>query len=434
MDDSKTPLLFLSHRLPYPLNNSDKIRSWHLLKHLAKTHRIFLGAFVDDEQDWQYVDHVRDICEGSYFVRLNQTKARVKSVRALLSKEPLTLPYYACPDLKNWVEHVVKRNDIKKSMVYSSVMAQYVMDDHLPLEQLIIDFVDVDSHKLKQSASRKVWPVSSVFQREAEKLLAYDKRVAEKFDRNYFVSEPEAELFKGLAPEMSDKIDCYCNGIDGGYFCPEESFENPYPESKNILPIVFTGAMDDQRNIEAVKFFAKKVLPNVRKQHPTAQFVIVGCRPSDDVKELERSPGVTVTGSVKDVRPYIKHSALAVAPMRTAHGVQNKVLEAMAMQKPVVVSPQGLEGIEAIEGKEVLVAKGSEQFAQKIISVLDCIKGAQGVYCIEDAVLSGVAARQRILSDFNWDRNLEQIDTWLLANAEQKSGLRLVGKSIQESA
>ena len=435
MSDIKTPLLFLSHRIPYPPNKGDKIRSWHLLKHLAKTHRIFLGTFVDDEQDWKYVDHVRDVCEASYFVRLNPAKARMKSVSALLSGQPLTLPYYTCKDLSNWVDHVVKHHSIKKAVVYSSAMAQYVMDDHLPLEQRVIDFVDVDSDKWKQYAENKVWPISSVYQREAAKLLAYDKQVAEKFDRNFFVSAPEAELFKELAPEVSQKIDSYNNGVDSGYFCPEESLKNPYPETNSILPIVFTGAMDYWPNVDAVKYFAKQVLPKVRQKHPSAQFVIVGSNPSDEVKDLEKLSGVTVTGRVEDVRPYIKHAAVAVAPMRIARGVQNKVLEAMAMQKPVVVSPQGLEGIEAVEGKEILIAKDSDQYVQKIVSVLDCVKGAEGVHCIEDMVLSGVAARERILADFNWDRNLEQVDAWLLANAQQKPGeLRLVDKPMQVRA
>lgn len=435
MSTAKTPLLFLSHRIPFPPNKGDKIRSWHLLKHLAKNHRVYLGTFVDDEQDWQYVDHVRDVCEGSYFVRLNPLSARCKSLSALLCGDPLTVPYYTSQDLANWVDYIVRKEGIKKAVVYSSAMAQYVMDEHLPLEQRIIDFVDVDSDKWKQYAENKVWPISAIYQREAKKLLDYDRLVADKFDCNFFVSAPEAQLFKTLAPEVSEKIGSYNNGVDSGYFSPEESMANPYESTPAVLPIVFTGAMDYWPNVDAVTHFARSIFPQVRQQHPNARFVIVGSNPTDEVKALARQAGVMVTGRVEDVRPYIKYAALAVAPMRIARGVQNKVLEAMAMQKPVVVSPQGLEGIQAVEGKEVLVAQDVDQFVQKINSVLDCLSGVGEVPHLQEMILSGKAARQRILADFNWDHSLERVDAWLALNADQKgAGLRLIQDSLQESA
>ena len=215
-------------------------------------------------------------------------------------------------------------------MVYSSAVAQYVLREDLPLEQRIIDFVDVDSDKWKQFASNKIWPLSAIYKREADKLLEYEQQTAEKFDYNLFVSDSEAELFRQLAPSVAEKVTSYNNGVDSRYFSPTEELENPYRSA--VLPIVFTGAMDYWPNVDAVKYFARSVLPQVKLRHPEAEFYIVGNKPSAEVKELEQIPGVVVTGWVEDIRPYIKHASVAVAPMRIARGVQNKVLEAMAMR------------------------------------------------------------------------------------------------------
>ena len=435
MTDIKPALLFLSHRIPYPPNKGDKIRSWHLLKHLAKTHRVFLGTFVDDEKDWKYIKNVKDVCEGTYFARLEPAKARVRSLSALLKDRPLTLPYYADKELSDWVEYIVERNSIKKAVVYSSAMAQYVLREDLPLEQRIIDFVDVDSDKWKQFASNKAWPLSAIYRREADKLLEYEQQTAEKFDYNLFVSDSEAELFRQLAPDVAEKVTSYNNGVDSCYFSPAEELETPY--EAGVLPIVFTGAMDYWPNVDAVKYFALSVLPQVKKRHPEAEFYIVGNKPSPDVKELEQIPGVVVTGWVEDIRPYIKHASVAVAPMRIARGVQNKVLEAMAMKKPVVVSPQGLEGIEAVEGEEVLVASEADEFADRVVDVLEGLQRQVSSTQIPDALLKGDAARKRILSDFDWDRNLTLLDMCLSgasAPVESERRLQLVDNKLQESA
>jgi sugar transferase (PEP-CTERM/EpsH1 system associated) len=179
--------------------------------------------------------------------------------------------------------------------------------------------------------------------------------VARDYDASLFVSAPEAELFRTLAPESSAKIGHFSNGVDTDYFSPDTGHANPYAAGERAL--VFTGAMDYWPNVDAVQWFCDEVFPVLRQRVPDLRFYIVGSRPAPAVQALGQREGVTVTGTVPDVRPYIAHAAVAVAPLRIARGIQNKVLEAMAMATAVVVSPQALEGIDAEPGSELLLAE-----------------------------------------------------------------------------
>ncbi|HHI75824.1 MAG TPA: glycosyltransferase, partial [Gammaproteobacteria bacterium] len=166
--------------------------------------------------------------------------------------------------------------------------------------------------------------------------------------------------------------------------------------------LVFTGAMDYWPNVDAVCWFVEEVMPRLRVRVEGLRFCIVGARPDERVRRLERHPDVLVTGRVPDVRPYLAHALAAVAPMRVARGVQNKVLEAMAMARPVLVSPQGLDGIEAAVGEEVLLGETPDAFAGHVLALL-----------AGEHARMGAAARRRVLQDFNWDRSLPSVTALL---------------------
>jgi sugar transferase (PEP-CTERM/EpsH1 system associated) len=397
------PLLFLVHRIPYPPNKGDKIRSYHLLKHLAQRYRVYLGTFVDDADDWQHVDTVKALCEDAHFAALNPRTARLRSLGELASERALTVAYYRDAGLQAWVTRVMRDAGIKRVLVFSSGMAQYV--EMARDARRVIDFVDIDSDKWRQYGEKKYWPMSWLYRREARQLLRYERRIAEAFDASLFVSNAEAEMFKQLAPESAGKVGFFSNGVDTDYFSPSPSFENPYPGSD--ASVVFTGAMDYWPNVDAVQWFANEVLPTVRLTHPTVQFYIVGSRPSAKVQALAALPGVQVTGTVPDVRPYLAHAQLSVAPLRVARGIQNKVLEAMAMAKTVVVSPQALEGIDALPGRDLLLAENVQQFAAAVTAQLTRPDQAMGRN-----------AREKVVSQYAWTANLSHIDE--LLNAEEK--------------
>ncbi|MBW8897819.1 MAG: TIGR03087 family PEP-CTERM/XrtA system glycosyltransferase, partial [Massilia sp.] len=339
-------LLLLIHRIPYPPNKGDKIRSYHLLKHLARHYRVHLATFVDDPDDWQYVPHVEALCASSHFAGMKPLVARMRSLLALLKNRSLSLEYYRDPSLARWVDETVAKHNIERVLVFSGAMAQYA--DPYRSARRVVDFCDVDSDKWRQYADQKSWPMNWLYRYEARQLLAYERRVARDYDASLFVSAPEADLFRQLAPESTAKIGHFSNGVDTDYFSPDQPHADPYPAGERAL--VFTGAMDYWPNVDAVQWFAADIFPALRERFAGLKFYIVGSRPAPAVQELARLPGVVVTGTVPDVRPYIAHAAVSVAPLRIARGIQNKVLEAMAMATPVVVSPQALEGIDAVPG------------------------------------------------------------------------------------
>jgi sugar transferase (PEP-CTERM/EpsH1 system associated) len=396
-------LLFLAHRIPFPPNKGDKIRSFNLLKKLAKDYQVFLGAFIDDEQDWQYIHEMQKICSQCCFLPLDPFKSKLRSLKGFLHNQPLSLPYYENSEMSKWVEGVIKDNGIERVVVFSSAMAQYV-DPEWPAHKLI-DFVDVDSDKWQQYSEGKPWPMSWVYRREGERLLGYDRSIAKAFDASIFVSKQEAELFKTLAPESAGKITHIENGVDTEYFDPAIEHENPYPESEQV--IVFTGAMDYWANADAVNWFAKAVFPKILQYHLNARFYIVGARPSELVTALEQLEGVHVTGSVKDIRPYLRHAELVVAPMRIARGVQNKVLEAMAMAKPVVVTTPAIEGIREWQRIDVVVEDDAEKMAQLI---RDQLNRNQEIHSFSKE------NRECIKTHYSWENNLQRIEQLLEKN------------------
>jgi sugar transferase (PEP-CTERM/EpsH1 system associated) len=405
-------LLFLTHRIPYPPNKGDKIRSYHLLKHLAQRYHVHLGTFIDDPDDWQYVDKVKSMCAQTHFAHLHPRAAKVRSLAALISDRPLSLNYYQEAGLQAWVNKTLKEQAISRILVFSSAMAQFVM--HEKSKRRVIDFVDIDSDKWRQYADNKVWPMSWLYRREGRQLLRYEREVAREFGASLFVSDAEARLFKQLAPESERKVGFFNNGVDTDYFSPRSDYVNPYPASE--AAIVFTGAMDYWPNVDAVQWFARDVFPVVLTDNPAARFYIVGSRPSAEVQVLASLTGVHVTGTVPDVRPYLAHARVAVAPLRIARGVQNKVLEAMAMAKPVVVSGPALEGITAEPGHDLLLAGDAPQFAAAVSSILN--DGDT-----EARVAIGENARAKVIACYGWAGNLARVDTLLETRATSGSDI-----------
>jgi sugar transferase (PEP-CTERM/EpsH1 system associated) len=400
-------LLYLAHRIPYPPNKGDKIRSYHLLRHLAQRFHVHLGTFIDDPDDWQYVDAVKKLCGETYFARLDSRAARIGSATALLRNRPLSLDYYRSRGLSDWIARLHDRLPVSRVLVFSSPMAQFVQPARYA--RSVIDFVDVDSAKWTEYADQKPWPMNLVYAREGRQLLRYERQLARDFDASLFVSGQEAALFAGMAPESASRVGWFSNGVDSAYFSPQHDFESPYPEGGPVM--VFTGAMDYWPNIDAVQWFAAEALPAIRRHRPDARFYIVGARPSREVQALASQPGVTVTGTVPDVRPYLSHARLAVAPLRIARGIQNKVLEAMAMAKPVIVTPQALEGIRAEPGRDLMLGAGAGDIASLACAALDELPADMGR-----------AARAQVEASYNWDTNIARVDA-LLDLPEQQTDM-----------
>ncbi len=400
-------LLYLVHRLPFPPNKGDKVRSYHLLKHLTAQHRVFLGTFVDDPDDEAYIDTVRSICPDLHVVRLHPRMAKLRSLTGLLTHQALSLRYYQDAGLQAWVKQTLAEHKIDAAVVFSSVMAQYLEDmPDVAKPLMLIDFVDVDSAKWMQYSVNHWWPLSWLYRREGERLLAYERAVATRSQRSFFVTDNETALFQKMAPECADKVESMGNGVDADYFSPDPARASPFvgdPLKRDQIPVVFTGAMDYWPNIDAVSWFVSDILPALRKAWPQLRFYIVGRSPPPSVLALA-SDGVVVTGTVPDVRPYLQHAALVVAPLRVARGIQNKILEAMAMARPVVASHSCVQAIDARSGEELISAAESYDFVREIDALLKAPALAAAV---------GQSGRLRVVKSYSWDAHLDGIDRHL---------------------
>lgn len=392
-------LLLLVHRIPYPPNKGDKIRSYHLLKHLASQYRVHLGAFIDDVDDWRHVDTVKALCADTCFVKLNPMHARMLSLRGLLLGKPLTLTYYRSTELQRWVNKIMTAHSIQRIVAFSSAMAQFA--DDFTGARRVMDFVDVDSDKWAQYAASKRWPLSWVYRRESKTLLNYERSVAQRWDASVLVSNDEADLFRRLAPDSAARMAGISNGVDSDYFSPQHNYADPYPAGGPVL--VFTGAMDYWANIDAAAWFAREVFPQVRAQIKEARFYIVGSRPSAEVQALGRLDGITVTGAVPDVRPYLHYAAAAVAPLRIARGIQNKVLEALSMARPVIATPAAAEGLQARPEEAMWVADTAQDYARHCVALL---RG-------EISSHAGLSGRRCVVEHYSWAGNLARFSELL---------------------
>jgi len=397
-------LLFLAHRLPYPPNKGDKIRSWHMLQYLSRHFHVHLGCFIDCEHDWPYTREVAALCASSRFIELQPARARWRAARAVLAQQAMSVHYYRDARLQAWVDSVLDGGRVRHGLAFSGAMAQYLDTSAASALTRVIDFVDVDSDKWQQYADSKTWPLSLLYRREAQLLLHYERHIAQQFTASCVVSPAEAVLLRQRAPMARRKTHHVSNGVDASYFAPQLPADStsPYaPYAPGAQVLVFTGAMDYWPNIDAVQWLVARVWPALRRQFPALQFFIVGSRPTAAVRQLGRVDGVHVTGAVDDIRPYLAGAALAVAPLRMARGIQNKVLEAMAMGKIMLASPQALEGIAARPGHELLLAHDEAEFIHQAARVLREPPSA-GVLCD-----MGKCARQLVLREHDWQRNLQ---------------------------
>jgi len=392
------PILFLVHRIPFPPTKGDKVVSHHLLKFLATRYRVHLGTFVDDPRDMAFVPRLGDFCTSSKVVPISKF-ARLRSLSGLLSGEALSVRYYRDERMLTWVRDTVREHRIERALVFSSAMAQFVQG--IPGLRVVVDFVDVDSDKWDQYAKSRWWPLSLVFRREAARLLAFEQAIATTADASVFVTAGEAALFKRLAPESGGRVHHVQIGVDAEAFSPSQDFTNPFSETEDA--IVFTGTMNYWPNVDAVCWFAQQVLPMIAAKRPRVRFHIVGMHPASAVMALARQARVVVTGPVPDVRPYLRHARVVVAPLRVARGIQTKVLEAMAMARPVVVSSCAAEALSGLPGVDYEVACDAPEFARKTIALLNRDNG----------YATGAAARARVIADYDWSKNLEPFDALL---------------------
>ncbi len=388
-------ILFLTHRVPWPPNRGDKIRAHHILRKLMEYRPVHLACFADDEAEANEDSDIRKSLASFKIVRRNKPNWQA-GIEALASGKPVSLTSFESAEILSYVRDTLKTRSIDCIFVFSGQMAQFVPADFAG--RVIMDFVDVDSAKFESYADNGVGPMAWINRREGRLLRAFEKRVATFADHSIFVSDAEAELFRQRSGLDDQKAKTVGNGIDLDFYDSAKVSAVDLPHEGPL--IIFTGQMDYRPNVDAVVSFAKEAMPEILNQHPDAQFAIVGRAPTADVTRLDGSNNTMVMGSVDDIRSWLEAAEVVVAPLRMARGIQNKVLEAMAMGKPVVASAAAAQGIEAINGKHFFVADDVQQEAMLVCDLLSNSAKAQAL---------GERASALIRSNYSWKTQLADI-------------------------
>jgi len=380
-------VLFLSQRVPYPPNRGDKITTWRLIERMARTHSVQVIAFAHDEADQRAAEELRG---KGFETSVFSPTPRWRALPALLGSTPLTLSVYGSAPLQAAVDRAIGEVDV--AYAYSSSMGAFFLRHDVPR---VMHFAELDSDKWRQYAGRVAFPLSWVYAREARTLLAFERELANAVDENVFCTPLEQRIFQERIPGAPSLV--LRNGVDLTGYRPGETA----PESGLM---VFVGVMNYFPNVEGIVWFCRSILPEVQRRHPGARLAIVGSHPTEEVRKLSELPGVTVTGFVDDPRDWLRRASISVAPLRIARGIQNKVLEAMAMGLPVVGTRSATQGVDGEPGRDYLLAETPEEQIEALCGLLRAP---------EDAHELGRRARVFVEANYDWDVCLRPLDSIL---------------------
>ena len=391
-------ILFLAHRVPFPPDRGDKIRSHHLLRAIAALGPVHVGTFGETDADMACEAELAGVTKSHCLVHRTKPLAQA-GLEALASGKPVSLTAFDSPRLRAWVADTLARYPVTRIFVFSGQMGQYVPADFTG--PVVIDLCDVDSAKFEAYACDHSWPRAVLDRREARLLAREEERLAHRADATLLVTDAEADLFRSrLTSSARVDVRAVRNGIDTAVYNPERVMRHPALADGSGPHLVFTGQMDYPPNIAAVQRMAQTILPTVRARLPQATFHVVGRAPTADVQALDGQGGVRVWGEVPDVKPFLAAADLVVAPLSIARGVQNKVLEAMAMARPVVLSEEAATGIDAVDGTHFAVGRTDAELVSRVLALLEDDAGAH---------MMGAAAREFVVTHQGWDAMLEPL-------------------------
>lgn len=375
-------VLYTIHRCPYPPNKGDRIRSFNIIKYLSKRYDVKIIYPCFSRYDYKKKENLLKYCSYVECIKGSKIRSVLNCLLGLFYDKPLTHSYFK----SRKIEESIKKIDFDVALVDCSSMAQFFVDKDIPK---IIDFIDIDSEKWKSYAERSRSIKYYIYRREYYKLKKFEEEIVKKFDSCIVVSEGEKSLIK------KDNVSVIKNGIDFDYFNNKK-----YPHIYDNEYIIFSGAMNYFPNIDGVIYFCKTIFPIIKNEIKNIKFVIAGMEPHRKVKRLE-SEDIIVTGFVRDIRAFISNASVCVVPLRIARGIQNKILEAMAMGVPVVSTSMANNGINAINGKEIFTTDDPEEFARLIIELINNKTLREQI--VENAHLF-------VKQHFDWDHNLTDLN------------------------
>lgn len=379
-------LLFMTHRLPYPPDRGDKIRTFHVLKALTEHFEVHLAS-VTAPSERSPAGPLDAMCASVHRFAERGSLA-VNGIGALVRGTSVSEARFGPPGMRGGLRRLIGRFDIDVTLSSSSAVAPWLMG--VPGRHYV-DIMDVDSDKWRQYAERSRNPAARwIYRRESRLVSRLEAQAVQCANGVFVTAEREKDLLLARHPGTAN-VRVAGNGVDIERFAPMPYEDRP-PE------VVFVGAMDYWPNVDAVTWFAQAAWPQVRAVHPQARFLVVGADPDRRVRALRAVPGCQVTGAVERVEPYLERARIVVVPVRVARGIQNKVLEGMAAGLPVVTTPQGADGIDAVHGETLYVCEDAPAMARIVGDLLSDPDRAQSV---------GERARALMQTSFSWPRQLE---------------------------
>ena len=389
-------ILFLSHRIPFPPDRGDKIRSHHVLKRLARLAPVHVATFADDEHDADAVAKLEALAASSH-VAPRVLPLPLAGLKAVVQGKPVSLTAFHDAALAAYVVRVLAERPIGAIYVFSGQMGQYVPTSWAG--RLVVDFVDVDSAKFEAYAREGNPAMRWVHGREGRLLAAEEARLAARADASLLVSAEEAALFSARNLDAA-QVEALENGIDTQAFDPFRTVAEPRLAAFVGPKLIFTGQMDYPPNVVAAQRAALQLMPRIRAALPDATLHIVGRKPTAAVQALHGQHGCHVWGRVENMPAFLRAADCALVPLEIARGVQNKVLEAMAMALPVVASTGAATGIGATPGRELVVGETDDALVRGAISLLRDRQRAQTM---------GLAARRFLQDRRSWEATLAPV-------------------------
>jgi sugar transferase (PEP-CTERM/EpsH1 system associated) len=385
-------ILYVCHRFPYPPKRGGKIRPFNMIRHLHEAgHKVTVCSLARSAAEAEEGRGIAPHCTAFDVGSVNEPLQWARMIARLPVVTPSSMGYFRSSDLKRKIDRLLATQRFDLIFVHCSSVAQYV--EHVTGIPKILDFGDMDSQKWLEYANYKPFPLSLGYALEGRKMLWAEKRLARSFDLCTATTRAEWETLESYGTGAAS--DWFPNGVDAGFFSPDPDGAHE-PDT-----LSFIGRMDYYPNQECMQRFCEEVWPLLRAQRPAMRLLIVGAEPSPKIRALGELPGVTVTGSVPDVRPYVRRSALMVAPLAIARGTQNKILEAMAMGVPVVTSRAAAGGVDAEAGRHLLVADGPQELAAAILRI---------VTDPQERARLATSGRDRMLSHHAWPRSMQRLD------------------------
>jgi sugar transferase (PEP-CTERM/EpsH1 system associated) len=407
-------ILIITDMAPYPPIAGTPLRVYNLLQRISREHEVWLATFVRTPDEARGISHIQEFCcqgvETASLQRLGAFARPASLLRHLLTGTPPDLRLYYSEELVDKVRHLVSKVDFDIVQIENSYMAMYL--EVLPREirsKTLLDFIDIVFSKYDRIYRLEPKTAKKLRLRLHSRMMRWwEPRYAERFGLCATVSEADRRLLLAANPCL--QVEVVPNGVD-------VQFYQPLPYESTTPALVFVGNMAYRPNIDAVAYFCQEVLPRVRRVIADAEMWIVGIDPGPEVRQLHRD-GVHVTGRVDDVRPYYRRSAACVVPLRAGGGTRLKILEAMALGRPVISTTIGCEGLDVVDGEHLFIADDPEVFADKTIRLLTDETLRQ--HLIDKA-------RQMVVTHYDWDviaRRLMQVYSEMArrSDAQNKSG------------